>query len=1186
MRTRKHGFWPSLLTLGFLALVPLVFVLMGSTSREQGQRARAQTLGFGRASEGCMQCHQGIESMHRDGDDEIGITCVDCHGGDGAATDKERAHVQPRQSDVFASSANPVDSYAAINHESPAFIRFMNPGDFRVAGQTCGACHEDIYHRMLTSIMGTGALVAQAAFYNNGVLAAKRPVYGEGYMPDGTPAVIRATRANQEAGLLDFENRSPTSLVPKLEPLPRFPILPALDPFRVLERGNNDAGTRARGTDFKVAGAGIAVQKTRLNDPTLWFIGTNQTAGDYRHSGCTGCHVVYANERDTLNSGPEVTAFLRGGGLPGRSGSADPSIPKDEPGHPIAHRLTVRVPVSQCLTCHHHQGNAALETYTGSMWWDQETEGDRILSATVHRDEQMSEADRRALWDRNDTFKDLQFADHHGHSWNFRKVYKRDRQGRLLDAAGAVIPESDPDKFGKAVHLMDIHLERGLHCIDCHTEQDVHGDGRLWGATPDPIEIACIDCHGTVTERATLVTSGINGGHDLASRLSGVRTAFGTRQFEIRNDKIIQRSKLYEGLEWEVTQVADLVNPASPAFNEKAMKAKTMLRDGSWGNASADPRLLAHGTSSMECYTCHTSWNTGCYGCHLPLEVNDKLAEKHNEGGLSRGQVYYNPQVLRTDNFLLGISPSSKGNKFSPMRSASSVIATVTARNRQTVLHQQPTISAAGYSGYAFSPNIPHTVRTTETMQCTDCHVSAANDNNAWMGSVLGQGTNLLNFVGEYVYVAEGRKGVQAVKTTEGDEPQPVIGSYLHSLLYPASFRAMVDDGRQLATAYGVGTSNAQGIAVRGEYVFVADGPGGLRILDRANIANKNRAQRLVDAQNSGLGERTRVDTRDATAVALPSNVPMNLDRPQLPQNLERPIAPLFRYAYVTDRQEGLVVVDVNTLHDGNPENNFLRRAATFNPGGLLTGAVNLTIAGNYAYVVSETSGLHVVDLSNPLSPQVRASLGTPALQGPRAVAVQFRYAFVADREGVKVVDVTNPTQLRPTGAVVPLGDARDVFPVRTYLYVAAGRDGLAIVDIQNPEQPALVSTFTAGGQINDANDVTTGSVNASLFAFLADGRGGLRVIRLIGPPDTPGHFGFSPPPVPQLVATYRTRGPALAVADGASRDRAVDESGNQIGVMGRLGSRVLGPEEQNRLLRHEGRLYVVDDNGIVSYRD
>ena len=63
-------------------------------------------------------------------------------------------------------------------------------------------------------------------------------------------------------------------------------------------------------------------------------------------------------------------------------------------------------------------------------------------------------------------------------------------------------------RAGLPVHLKDIHLERGMHCIDCHFKQDNHGDGRLYGEPRNAIEIACIDCHGTVTNYANVVTSG------------------------------------------------------------------------------------------------------------------------------------------------------------------------------------------------------------------------------------------------------------------------------------------------------------------------------------------------------------------------------------------------------------------------------------------------------------------------------------------------------------------------------------------------------------------------------------------------------------------------------------------------------------------------------------------------------
>src|SRR3546814_5576064 len=42
----------------------------------------------------------------------------------------------------------------------------------------------------------------------------------------------------------------------------------------------------------------------------------------------------------------------------------------------------------------------------------------------------------RDVYDVNDTNKDTQFADYHGHGWNFRGIFKRDRSGNLLDAGG------------------------------------------------------------------------------------------------------------------------------------------------------------------------------------------------------------------------------------------------------------------------------------------------------------------------------------------------------------------------------------------------------------------------------------------------------------------------------------------------------------------------------------------------------------------------------------------------------------------------------------------------------------------------------------------------------------------------------------------------------------------------------
>ena len=56
-------------------------------------------------SVGCIVCHTGSESMHADGDDDLGIGCADCHGGDPVETqDKKKAHVQPRLPELWKST--------------------------------------------------------------------------------------------------------------------------------------------------------------------------------------------------------------------------------------------------------------------------------------------------------------------------------------------------------------------------------------------------------------------------------------------------------------------------------------------------------------------------------------------------------------------------------------------------------------------------------------------------------------------------------------------------------------------------------------------------------------------------------------------------------------------------------------------------------------------------------------------------------------------------------------------------------------------------------------------------------------------------------------------------------------------------------------------------------------------------
>ena len=1194
----------------FLASLALLFAI------EHRSRAQSPQLSLltqsqaeaDRKSAGCITCHVSTDepTMHPTRTFRLG--CTDCHGGDATAgvsagTPKDsaayeqakmQAHPQPREPEFSRGSANAKRPFTKWLQESYEYIRFVNPGDLRVAPQTCGTsdCHATEVLKVSTSMMTHGGMLWGAALYNNGSFPLKNARFGESYSADGRPQSIHTIPQPTP------EETRAKGIIPELTPLERWEISQPGNVLRVFERGggkkgeignpdreeesgrpDDKLGERGFGTLLRTDPVFLGLQKTRLLDPMLSLPGTNDQPGDYRGSGCSACHVIYANDRSPEHSGPYASF-----GHLGHSASSDPAVVKNESGHPIRHSFTRAIPSSQCMVCHVHPGTNMETTYFGYTWWDNEGDAERMYPAQQHNptEEERYEvalrnpegAAPRGLWtdtnflektgspEFNRELHQSQFADFHSHGWIFRAVYKRDRQGNLLDAENKIVSPDDPAKFEKAVHLKDIHLEKGMHCADCHFEQDAHGNGKLYGEPRAAIELDCTDCHGTIERRATLVTSG-PASPPGGTHLDAFRTPWSLRRFEWRGEKLFQRSMVEPDKEWEVVQTLDTITPGNPHYSEKSRWAKTVETDGkTWGAIPAASKShLAHPNSKMTCYACHTSWTPNCFGCHLAMMANQRKPMLHNEGLLTRNWTAYDFQVLRDDGFMLGIDGTVTGHRVAPARSSCAILVSSQNQNREWIYYMQQTVSAEGFSGTAFSTFVPHTVRSKETKACDDCHVSARNDNNAWLAQVLLQGTNLLNFMGRYIYVADGAKGFDAVAVAEHDEPPAIIGSYLHRVAYPDDYRRHVQANSELKQSFHH-EGNVLDAQLRGEYLYTATGKGGLRIYDVANIDNKGFSERMVTAPVSPLGQRFYLKTKFATAVASPSTLALDPARSRRPENEEQPIHPLYAFLYVADKYEGLVVVGdpspkskspgVSTLLDGDPRNNFLKRALAFNPDGILNGARRITIAGTYAYILCDR-GLVVVDLDNPLSPRVTAQLSAPELKNPQGIAIQFRYAFVVDREGLKVLDVTSLDRPRlVAGASVPLEDARNIYVARTYAYVAAGKQGLAIVDVERPEQPRLDQVFTAGGKLNDVRDVKIGMVDASTFAFVADGANGLRVLQILSPEDSPNAYGFSPRPTPKLIATYRTAGSALAISKGEDRDRAVDESGHQIAVFGR----------------------------------
>src|SRR5439155_631510 len=234
--------------------------------------------------------------------------------------------------------------------QAPATLSSQSREDADRKSAGCMSCHTETDQRTMHRSTSVRLGCVDCHGGNAGVKGGARMVKA---VPPPTPEETR------DKGVL-----------PWLVPFPRWELSQTGNPFRVFERGGRrrlevglpdreeepgrpDKGLSPRGpgtlnrTDPIILGA----QKTRLVDPLLSMLGTNDHPGDYRSSGCTACHVVYANDRSRSNSGP----YASFGNL-GLSQTKDPTIKKDEAGHPLRHESTESIPSAQCITCHMHPG--------------------------------------------------------------------------------------------------------------------------------------------------------------------------------------------------------------------------------------------------------------------------------------------------------------------------------------------------------------------------------------------------------------------------------------------------------------------------------------------------------------------------------------------------------------------------------------------------------------------------------------------------------------------------------------------------------------------------------------------------------------------------------------------------------------------------------------------------------------
>ena len=206
------------------------------------------------------------------------------------------------------------------------------------------------------------------------------------------------------------------------------------------------------------------------------------------------------------------------------------------------------------------------------------------------------------------------------------------------------------------------------------------------------------------------------------------------------------------------------------------------------------------------------------------------------------------------------------------------------------------------------------------------------------------------------------------------------------------------------------------GIAVSGNYAFLAAGSEGMYILD---ISNPSSPALVGHLPTKGYSEGVTVSGT---------------------------------IAYLSDGPGGLRLVDVTD--SANPK----EKGSVFFKNNYIFDAA---ISGNYAYLAGAGAGLLVADITLSDAPREAASLNTPGYA--RGIAVSEDKAYIADTwEGLRILDIKDPLHPSEAGFYKTPGQAYDVAVSEKTAYVADAFKGMRVIDISNAAQPFEISGFEA----------------------------------------------------------------------------------------------------------------------------
>ncbi|MHC4267412.1 MAG: hypothetical protein ACYSWS_05915 [Planctomycetota bacterium] len=422
--------------------------------------------------------------------------------------------------------------------------------------------------------------------------------------------------------------------------------------------------------------------------------GSEEKAGfsDTYRKQCARCHVwgEGRNKRGDLRASGCASCHILYGN-DGKYEGNDPHIKNTGTRqYPLKHRITTAIPAAQCTHCH-TRGKRIGTTFVGMF------EFDYIKDAHAPPFDEKAQAQKPL----------------------FTKEYMHVRE--------------------------DVHFERGMQCVDCHTSIDVHGDGNIYPATLYQVEISCYDCHGTPEKFPWELSVG----YGTPVTLEGIRGTYkkGSKEYLITSRGNVKSNWQREGEKSYVFSKFTGKKHEIPLLKKIDQTNAYKTKQGKVAMS-----IIHKHIEKMECYACHATWAPQCFGCHMEYDrraegtdwitTSKKVDSKTGRQTVTKkaGNLSLeNRSFLRWESPILGMNFREK---VSPLAPGCQVFYTfIDDKGDIKALNKHYTTST-GHNSPTLAPLQPHSISLV-ARTCEDCHtnpkaIGYGTGNSRSAGKILG----------------------------------------------------------------------------------------------------------------------------------------------------------------------------------------------------------------------------------------------------------------------------------------------------------------------------------------------------------------------------------------------------------------------------------------------------------------